>query len=197
MVPEVVFFDSPGKLRAWLGKHHAKVTELWIGFYRKNSGRPGITYTEALDEALCFGWIDGIRRKFDDISYTNRFTPRRLKSNWSEVNIARVKELIKLGRMKPSGLAAFEARRSRRSRPPDPRTDFDNLSASFTRKFMANQRAWSYFQSRPPGYRRLSIRWVMSAKKEETRLRRLAALIEDSSQKCLIAPLRRADKKEK
>ena len=197
MLPEVVFFRTPAELRAWFRKHHATATELWIGFYKKDSGRSGVTYKEALDEALCVGWIDGIRKSVDDSSYTNRFTPRKPKSNWSRVNIARVEQLTKLNRMKKPGLAAFEAREEHRSGVYTYENEVEDLSAPFIKQFKSNKKAWTYFQAQPPGYRRTAGRWVMSAKKEETRLRRLTTLIEDSAHERLIGPLRRPDKSQK
>lgn len=164
-------------MRRWLEKNHATARELWVGFYKKGSGRASVTYPEALDEALCFGWIDGVRKTVDAASYVQRFTPRRPRSNWSRVNIKRVSELKAAGRLAPPGVAAFAQR--------DPaRVDqysFENaprvLPPDYERTFSANARAWAFFQAQPPGYRRLAAFYVMSAKKEETRARRLKALI--------------------
>ncbi len=176
----VTYFPTAADLRAWFEEHHGTVDELWVGFYKKASGRPSVTYQEAVDEALCFGWIDGIRKSLDGESYTNRFTPRRPNSNWSQVNIRRVGELTAQGRMKPAGLKAFEERDPARSQ----QYSFENrpqaLGEPYEATFRANPKAWEFFQAQAPGYRRTAIWWVVSARKEETRLRRLATLIEDS-----------------
>jgi uncharacterized protein YdeI (YjbR/CyaY-like superfamily) len=176
------YFTSPIKFQQWLEKHHAKSVELWVGFYKKNSGKPSITYQEALDEALCFGWIDGIRKTVDEQRYTIRFTPRKPGSNWSNVNIKRMKELIAAGRVLPAGLAAFEARTAEKSGIYTYENRPQQLSAEYEKKFRANKKAWAFFQSQAPYYQRTACGWIMTAKKEETRLRRLAALIEDSAQ---------------
>jgi uncharacterized protein YdeI (YjbR/CyaY-like superfamily) len=153
-----------------------------MGFYKKSSGQPSITYPEALDEALCFGWIDGIRKAVDESRYTIRFAPRKPGSIWSNVNIKRANELIALGRMMPAGLAAFEARKQEKSGVYSYENRPRQLSAEYEQKFRANQKAWEFFQSQAPYYRRTASAWVMTAKKEETHMRRLATLIEDSAQ---------------
>jgi uncharacterized protein YdeI (YjbR/CyaY-like superfamily) len=182
-----VFFATPAAFRAWLKKNHARVNELLVGFYKKDSGRPSITWPESVDEALCFGWIDGIRRSRDDESYTIRFTPRTRTSTWSAVNIQRARELIRLGRMQPAGLKAFEARADERSATYSyEQRHSGTLAPADERRFRADKRAWEYFQSRPPGYRKAAIWWVLSAKREETRLKRLNTLIEDSHNERLI-----------
>ena len=175
-----VFFQSRGEFRDWLQKHHDRFDSLWVGFHKKASGVKGISYADAVDEALCFGWIDGIRKSLDDSAYVNRFTPRRPGSNWSQVNIKRVSELIELGLMTPAGLAAFEKRKP----PPAGTYSYENrpesLDEPYASRFRENDRAWQFFQAQPPGYRRSAIWWVVSAKREETRLRRLERLIADS-----------------
>ncbi len=177
-----VFFETPGEFRAWLAEHHATATELLVGFHKKGSGRPSITWPESVDEALCVGWIDGIRKRLDDDSYTIRFTPRRPRSIWSAVNIRRVKELIELGRMRPEGLAAFEARADERSARYSYEQRHDaTFGEEYERLFRADQQAWAHFQKQAPSYRRTVTWWVISAKKEETRRRRLATLITDSA----------------
>lgn len=174
------FFKTPAALRRWFERHHADTAELLIGFYKKDSGKGGITYPEALDEALCFGWIDGVRRRRDAVSYTIRFTPRKPRSNWSAVNVRHARRLIEEGRMQPPGMAAFEAREgdkagySYEERPA-------RLSPAYTKRFRAAKRAWTFFEAQPPGYRRTVVFWVMSAKREDTRERRLASLIEWSA----------------
>jgi uncharacterized protein YdeI (YjbR/CyaY-like superfamily) len=176
------FFAEPADFRAWLEENHERASELLVGFHKKATGRPSITWPEAVDEALCFGWIDGIRRSLGDESYTIRFTPRKARSTWSAVNIARAKELAAEGRMRQAGLAAFEARSDDRSaiyayeQRHDPK-----LAPEEEREFRANRRAWEFFQAQPPSYRKTALWWVVSAKREETRARRLRTLIEDSA----------------
>jgi uncharacterized protein YdeI (YjbR/CyaY-like superfamily) len=171
------FCKTPAEFRKWLDKNHASVQELWPAFYKKNSGRASITYSEALDEALCYGWIDGVRKAVDDISYTIRFTPRKPKSIWSLVNIRRVNELTQLGRMMPPGIAAFETRDEERAK----KYSYENrprvLDGECEKKFRANKKAWEFYEAQAPYYRRTSSFWVTSAKQEETRLRRLEQLI--------------------
>ena len=174
------FFRSPAEFRNWLEKNHDRESELLVGFYKKSSGKRGITYEEAVDEALCFGWIDGVRRSVDDERSTIRFTPRRQRSNWSLKNIRRVNELTKLGRMAPPGIAAFERRD-----PSEAGTySFEQANPRFDqgleRRFRCNRGAWKFWEAQPPGYRKAATWWVVSAKREETRLRRLQTLIEDS-----------------
>ena len=175
------FFATPAEFRAWLEKHHDTSQELLVGYYKKSSGKPSITWPESVDEALCFGWIDGVRKGIDDERYTIRFTPRKPRSIWSAVNIKRAKELIELGLMRPAGLLAFEARTDDRSAIyAYEQRHAATLDEEFERQFRANKKAWDFFLSRPPSYRNAAIYWVMSAKKEETRRKRLATLVEDS-----------------
>jgi uncharacterized protein YdeI (YjbR/CyaY-like superfamily) len=176
------FFATPDDWRAWLARHHATAPELWVGFHKKDSGRPSITWPESVDQALCFGWIDGVRKRIDEASYVIRFTPRRKGSTWSSVNIARVKELAGIGLMQPAGLAAFEARSEARSGiyAYEQRKDA-RLPDAMERQFKRTPKAWAFFQAQPAGYRHTATWWVVSAKKEETRARRLATLIEDSA----------------
>ncbi len=177
---QIIYFESASAFRAWLAANHDRTAELWVGFYRKDSGKTGITYAEAVDEALCFGWIDGLKKRVNAESYTHRFTPRKPKSNWSLNNIRRAGELKCLGRMTPAGLKAFEARDPRRSGV----YSFENTSRRFDferkRKFRRNRRAWEFFRNQPPGYQRLAKFWVMSARREATRCRRLARLMDGS-----------------
>jgi uncharacterized protein YdeI (YjbR/CyaY-like superfamily) len=193
---EPMFFAKPSELRAWFRKHHATSRELVIGFYKKGSGKPSITWPESVDEALCFGWIDGVRRSLDDERYTNRFTPRTPRSNWSGRNIKRAEELIDLGLMHPAGLKAFEARADNRSGvySYEQRHSVE-LDEAYERRFRRNAKAWEYFTSRPPSYRTSAVYWVMSAKKEETRERRLARLIDDSAHGRTVPPLTPPPKK--
>lgn len=172
------FFDSPAAFRAWLKANHAAAPELWIGFWKKHSGRSGLTYEEAVDESLCYGWIDGLVKRFDDDAYMQRFTPRRARSIWSLINIRKVEALERAGRMAPPGLEAFKSRDPKRSGL----YSFENRDAAFAeayaKRFRSKKRAWSFFEAQPPGYRRMATHWVASAKKEETRRRRLEQLIE-------------------
>lgn len=178
-----VYFRSPLEFRAWLEKHHATETELLVGFHKVGSGKPGMTWPESVDQALCFGWIDGVRRSVDEHRYTIRFSARKPRSNWSKINIAKVVVLRKAGLLFPAGEKAFAAREAKRSgvysfeqeRPRE-------LSPAFKKRFKANRKAWEFFQAQAPWYRRTSSFWVMSAKKEETREKRLTTLIADSAQ---------------
>ncbi|MEX2406009.1 MAG: YdeI/OmpD-associated family protein [Actinomycetota bacterium] len=187
---EPTFFATHAKFRAWLEKHHDTAPELVVGFYKKGSGKPSITWPESVDQALCFGWIDGVRKSLDEERYTNRFTPRKPRSDWSARNIKRAKELIDLGLMRPAGLKAFEARTDDRSGvyPYEQRHSIE-LDAAYERRFRSNKKAWEYFTSKAPSYRTTAVYWVMSAKKEETRERRLATLIEDSARGRTVPPL--------
>jgi uncharacterized protein YdeI (YjbR/CyaY-like superfamily) len=175
------FFKTPADFRSWLEKHHARADELLVGFYKKESGKPSITWPESVDEALCFGWIDGIRRRIDDISYSIRFTPRRRSSIWSNVNTKRVAELIKEKRMRPAGVKAFEARDPKKTGIYSFERETATLPAEFERVFRANTKAWKFWEAQPPGYRRLAAYFVTSAKQDETRRRRLDLLIRDSA----------------
>ncbi len=177
---EVTFFGSPSEFREWLEQNHDSAKELWVGFYKKGSGKAGITWPEAVDQALCFGWIDGIRKRVDETSYTNRFTPRRRGSTWSAVNIKRVGELTELGLMRPAGLEAYEQRDETKAQLYSYERAESKLVEAYERQFREHERAWAFFSTQSPSYRRTSSWWIMSAKKEETRQRRLAALIEAS-----------------
>jgi len=188
----IEFFKTPATLRKWLEKNHDKIDEQWIGFYKVATGKPSITWQESVDEALCFGWIDGLRKTIDDDAYKIRFTPRRPGSVWSAKNIATAEELIAAGRMQPTGLAAFEKRTEDKSRVHSyEQAEKAGLGTDYEKRFKKNKAAWKYFQARPPGYRRTATAWVVSAKKEETRLRRLDQLIECSGQGRPIPPLER------
>ena len=179
---DVEFFATPADFRKWLDANHAKAHELWVGFYKKETGRPSITWPESVDEALCVGWIDGIRKRLDDDSYVIRFTPRKAQSTWSAVNIARVAELTREGRMHPAGLAAFQRRTDANSAIyAYEQRKTAALDEASEQQFRANSKAWQFFQSQPPGYRRTAIYRVISAKREETRQKRLAELIADSA----------------
>ena len=178
------FFRTPAAFSRWLEANHDKHSELWVGFYKKASGKPSITYPEAVDEALCWGWIDGIRKTVDAIAYTNRFTPRKPTSNWSEINTRRVEALIAEGRMREPGLRAFEARKPERSGVYSfEQRKAPQLDPALEKRFRAKRAAWAFFEAQPPGYRRVTTWWIVSAKKEETRLARLEKLIAASAEK--------------
>jgi uncharacterized protein YdeI (YjbR/CyaY-like superfamily) len=176
------FFKTTESLRAWFAKHGASKTELWIGYYKKASGRGGVIYREALDEALCAGWIDGQVRSIDDICYMQRWTPRKPRSNWSNVNIRKVQALIAAGRMTPAGLAAFALRVPERTGVytfENPPLEF---SPAFVKRFRADKAAWKFWSAQPPGYRRTVTGYVMSAKQDATRERRFTRLLFHSAQ---------------
>lgn len=191
------FFTTPSEFRAWLEEHHDTAQELLIGFYKKSSGKPSITWPESVDEALCFGWIDGVRKGIDDVSYTIRFTPRKPRSTWSAVNVKRATELARLGLMHSAGFKVFEERVEAKSGlyGYEQRQTIE-LGDAYEQQFRANQKAWDFFQDRPPSYRRAATWWVISAKQEETRLKRLARLIEDSEHGRTIPPLTRWPRQE-
>jgi uncharacterized protein YdeI (YjbR/CyaY-like superfamily) len=190
---KATFFPTPSAWRTWLATHHAKREELWVGFYKRDSGRPSITWPQSVDEALCYGWIDGIRRSLDVIRYVIRFTPRRPGSTWSAINIRRVAELKRQRRMRAAGLRAFERRIIDTSYAYSyEQRKTAKLTAADERAFKANTKAWRYFLAQPPWYRRTSCWYVISAKREETRRRRLAELVACSARGRLIPPLARA-----
>ncbi|HXN21908.1 MAG TPA: YdeI/OmpD-associated family protein [Candidatus Dormibacteraeota bacterium] len=176
---QIKIFNSSAEFRGWLEKNHDRVAELWLGFYNKRTDKKSITYREALDEALCFGWIDGVRKSINKTTYKQRFTPRKAKSYWSAVNIRRVGGLAELGRVAPSGVKAFERRTS-----DSGKYSFESrqkkLAPAYAEQFKANRAAWEFFRAQAPWYQRTSTFWVVSAKQEETRQRRLATLIGDS-----------------
>jgi uncharacterized protein YdeI (YjbR/CyaY-like superfamily) len=179
-----IFFATPSEFRACLEENHERATELLVGYYKKGSGKPSMTWRESVDEALCFGWIDGVRRSLGEESYTIRFTPRKPGSNWSAVNVARVEELTRLGRMRPAGLKAFEGRSEAKTGIyAYEQKDSAALEQAEEKQFRADKPAWEFFQSQPAWYRKTAIWRVVSAKKEETRKRRLARLIAESAQR--------------
>jgi len=175
------FFATPAAFRRWLDRHHDSATELWVGFWKKDSGRKGMTYVEAVDEALCYGWIDGHVKANDERSYKQRFTPRRPRSIWSAINIGKVARLQAAGRMAAPGLAVFAKRDPKRTGLYSFENRDVKLSAAFGKRFRANRAAWAFFSKQPPGYRRLAAFWVMKAKQEATREGRLAKLVADSA----------------
>jgi len=183
-------FRTAAHFRAWLEKHHASAKELLIRCYKNHAKDKGATYFEAVDEALCFGWIDGVRRSIDEDTFSVRFTPRRPGSKWSAVNVKRATVLENEGRMRPSGLTAFRVREEQPSRRYSYESERLELAPAYLKKLRANARAWAYFKARPPWYQRTCGFWVMEAKREETRIRRLEALITCSADERPIAPLR-------
>jgi uncharacterized protein YdeI (YjbR/CyaY-like superfamily) len=193
MTPE--FFATPSKLRTWLARNHHKTGEVWVGFYKKKSGKANITWPEAVDAALCFGWIDGVRKSIDEISYAIRLTPRKPGSTWSVINIKKAQALIKLGLMHPSGLQAFQLRAKERSGiySYEQRQNL-KLDREYEKKLRTSKRAYDFFRAQSPWYQRTSIFWIMSAKKEETRRNRLAALIQCSQEGRPVKPLARPDR---
>jgi uncharacterized protein YdeI (YjbR/CyaY-like superfamily) len=188
---KLVFFKSAGDFRCWLEASHQQCSELWVGFYKKSSGKPSITYPEALDEALCFGWIDGVRKSVDSDAYVIRFTPRKPKSQWSAVNLKRAQKLAHAGRMHPAGREAFAGAKDQPRKYSYEQRQQASFQREQERQFRANRKAWDFFQSQPPWYRRTATFWVVSAQKEETRQKRLATLIQDSENGRPIKPLTR------
>jgi uncharacterized protein YdeI (YjbR/CyaY-like superfamily) len=186
-----LFFASPAEWRRWLSAHHARKDELWVGFHKRSTGRPSLTWPESVDEALCFGWIDGLRKSLDAERYMIRFTPRRAGSIWSAVNVRRVAELTKRRRMRAAGVRAFKARSAAKTavysfeQRKNPR-----LPPAYAKRFKANAGAWRFFTSQAPWYQRTMTWWVISAKQEPTRLKRLARLIDDSANGRRIDPMK-------
>jgi uncharacterized protein YdeI (YjbR/CyaY-like superfamily) len=190
-VEEGRFFATPEAWRRWLEKNHAKHDELWVGFHKRGTGKKSITWPEAVDEALCYGWIDGLRKSIDAEAYRIRFTPRKATSTWSSVNVRRIAELEKLGKMTDAGRAAFAKRREAKTGIyGHERTKAAELEPGWQARLEKDKKAWTYFQGEAPWYRRIAYHWVMSAKKEETRLRRFEQLLADSSKQQRIGPIR-------
>ena len=184
------FFKTPRAFRAWLEKNHEKADELWVGYYKKATGKPSITWPESVDAALCYGWIDGVRKSLGADSYMIRFTPRREGSIWSAVNLESAKRLIEAGEMRPGGMAAYERRREDRSRVYSFEQGDVALTPELEQRLRADRKAWAYWQKQAPGYRRTVTWWIMSAKREETRIRRLDTLVADSAQGQWVKPMR-------
>jgi len=195
-VSEPIFFPSAAAFGAWLAEHHETETEVWIGYWKKHTGKPSLVWSDAVDEALCFGWIDGVVRRIDEGCHMQRFTPRKPSSNWSAINVAKVAALREAGRMRPAGEAAFARRRPDRTgvysfeQATEP-----ELAPEQRARFEAEPEAWAFFQGQPASYRRQASWWVISAKRPETRARRLATLISDSAAGVRIKPLRRPEPK--
>lgn len=188
---EPKYFRSPAEWRAWLERHHDSVTELWVGFHKVGTGKPTLTWPQSVDEALCYGWSDGNRKRVDGERYVIRFTPRKPTSTWSAVNIRRVAELEALGQMREAGRKAFAARREERSAVYSYERRPTAFGEPYAKAFQQHRAAWTFFEAQPAGYRRTAIAWVMSAKREETRRRRLVQLIDDSAHGRRLAQLTR------
>ena len=186
----LTYFATQQDFRNWLEKNYDKETELLVGFYKVNSGKPSLTWPQSVDQALCFGWIDGIRKSVDSESYCIRFTPRKPKSTWSAINIRKVEEMNKLGLMFPAGLVAFGKRNELKSAVYSYENRPEKLTTEYESVFKTHPKAWEFFQSQPPSYQRTAIYWMMSAKQEPTRQKRLSELIADSENGLKIKPLR-------
>src|SRR5215831_8802666 len=189
---KIVFFKTPAAFRTWLQRHHTEHRSLHVGFRKRHTGQPSITWPEAVDEALCFGWIDGVRHRIDVDTYTIRFTPRRLGSIWSAVNLRRIRNLMRAKRVSPHGLKVYEGR----NRKKTGLYAYEQMKAArftprYARQFRANRRAWTWFQAQAPWYRRTATHWVQRAKQEATRLKRLATLIDHSAAGSPVGPLDR------
>jgi len=187
-VTDIIFFKNQEEFSDWL-KEHSEVDELWIGYFKKHTGLASLTWSESVDVALCFGWIDGIRKTIDEQRYKIRFTPRKMKSVWSAVNVKKVNALIKLGKMTPAGMLLFNNRSNTQGYSSEQRNV--QLDRNYEEKIKENQSAWSFFINLAPSYKRDSIWWVMSAKKEETQLKRLNILITSSAASLKIPMLQK------
>lgn len=176
----VIFFKTQDQFRVWLEQHHEKETELIVGYYKVGTGKPSMTWSESVDQALCFGWIDGVRRSIDEESYSIRFTPRRSKSIWSAVNIRKVEELTKAGLMKPAGLKIFNEWKDKKSANYSYENDILTLDPDYEKQFKDDKAAWEFFTKQAPSYRKAIINWIMSAKQEKTRQQRLDKAINAS-----------------
>lgn len=179
---EPTFFATQAAFREWLEKHHKKETELLVGFYKVNSGKPSMTWSQSVDQALCFGWIDGVRKSIDNESYSIRFTPRRRSSIWSAINIQKVEELNKAGLMTPEGQKAFDLRTENKSRIYSHEKEPAILDPNYESQFKMNPIAWEFFNAQAPSYKKVMTHWIMTAKQEKTRLSRLEKTIQISEQ---------------
>lgn len=190
MAKEVTFFESPSQFRSWLEANHDREEVLWVGLYRVASGKPSMRWEEAVRVALCFGWIDGLRKSIDEESYKIRFTPRKSGSHWSKKNIEMAEELIENGQMRMPGRVAYEKRKPSQTANASYEQDSVELKKEYRNKLKSNEKAWQFFQDLAPGYTKTSVHWVMSAKQEKTRQRRLKVLIESCEEQKKIPPLR-------
>lgn len=184
------FFSTQKDLRMWFEKNYDKESELFVGFYKVSSGKPSVNWSQSVDEAICFGWIDGIRKSINEESYMIRFTPRKPNSNWSAINIKKVEQLTKLGLMKTAGIAAFEKRKEKNSEIYSYEKRDEKFSTDFLKQLKSNKKAWAFFSSQPPYYQRVTQHWVMSAKQEATRIKRLHILIRDCAAGEKIRPMK-------
>jgi uncharacterized protein YdeI (YjbR/CyaY-like superfamily) len=189
--PKPIFFESPQEFYDWLEEHHASESEVYVGFFKTHTGKRAMSWSESVDQALCFGWIDTRANAIDEDRYMQRFTPRRPGSNWSKINVEKVAKLKEAGLMRPAGLAAFGKRSDDKTGVYSFERENAALPPEYEEQLRANAAAAKYFDARPPWYRRTAAHWVTSAKREETRLRRLAQLIEDSAAGLDVKPLRR------
>jgi uncharacterized protein YdeI (YjbR/CyaY-like superfamily) len=178
----MIFFKTQDDFRKWLESHHEKETELIVGFYKVDSGKPSMSWSQSVDQALCFGWIDGVRKSIDKESYSIRFTPRRNTSNWSAINIKKIEDLTKAGLMKPAGLKAFSLRKENKSEIYSYENDTTFLDSNYEIQFRENKKAWDFFMKQAPSYRKAIMRWIMSAMQEKTRQSRLEKTIKESEQ---------------
>lgn len=178
----VTFFETQDGFRKWLESHHEKETELIVGFYKVDSGKPSMSWSQSVDQALCFGWIDGVRKSIDKESYSIRFTPRRNTSNWSAINIKKIEDLTKAGLMKPAGLKAFSLRKENKSEIYSYENGTIFLDSNYEIQFRENKKAWDFFMKQAPSYRKAIMRWIMSAMQEKTRQSRLEKTIKESEQ---------------
>jgi uncharacterized protein YdeI (YjbR/CyaY-like superfamily) len=174
------FFPTPQDLRDWLDKNHKTEQELLVGFYKVGTKKPSITWSESVDQALCFGWIDGVRRSIDEESYSIRFTPRKPTSIWSVVNIKKIEELTKAELMKEAGLEAFKLRKEERSGIYSHEKEPSKLTSEYEDQFKANKKAWEFFEEQAPSYKKVMIHWIMSAKQDKTQISRLEKTISES-----------------
>lgn len=177
-ITEIIFFASAEEFRLWLQENHSLKQEIWAGYYKAGTGKPTMNWSDSVDQALCFGWIDGIRKSIDEERYCMRFTPRKPNSNWSTININKVEELSAKGLMTPAGMASYEKRKPEKSGVYSFERDAATFSSDFEKQFKANKAAWTYFSAAAPSYRKTSTFWVVSAKQETTKLNRLLKLIE-------------------
>ncbi len=179
---EIIFFSNQNEFRNWLKRNHKKATELIVGFYKVHTGKPSMTWSESVDQALCFGWIDGIRKSIDKDSYCIRFTPRNPSSNWSAINIKKAEELIKNGQMQQAGLSLYKNKKENKSQVYSYENKPVKLPDNYEKKFKANKRAWAFFKLQPPSYQKTIFYWILSAKQQTTQLSRLDRAIKESEQ---------------
>ena len=192
---DAIFFTTPDELRDWFDANHESADELWLGSYKKASGKPSVSWSDAVDEALCVGWIDSVRYSLDDERAAQRFTPRRKGSNWSAINVQKIERLRAEGRMRPAGEAAFAERREDRTAVYSfERREDAELTPDEEARFRANEAAWAWFSARPPSFRKQSLHWVVAVKRPETRAAHLDTLIADSAEGRPVKPLRYGSK---